>query len=135
MMRSSSRPTGSTSFVRASRRSSPRGSPRASGSTSPVRGRPTISFLPASMSEDSTPDEENLEGGTLVLGDLLNRVLDKGVVISGHVTISIANIDLLALDLKLLLTSIETVNHRRRGAPAPREGGADPSVLSPRNGS
>jgi hypothetical protein len=57
-------------------------------------------------------DEDDFESGALVLSDLLNRVLDKGVVISGHVTISIADIDLLELDLKLLLTSIETATKR-----------------------
>jgi hypothetical protein len=57
-------------------------------------------------------DSDDLESGTLVLSDLVNRVLDKGVVISGHVTISIADIDLLELDLKLLLTSIETATRR-----------------------
>jgi len=35
-------------------------------------------------------------------------VLDKGVVISGSVTISVADIDLLVVDLRLLLTSVET---------------------------
>jgi len=54
----------------------------------------------------ATDDEIDTE--QLVLADLLNRVLDKGVVISGTVTISIADIDLLVLDLRLLLTSIET---------------------------
>ena len=49
-----------------------------------------------------------IDAEQLVLGDLLNHVLDKGVVISGTVTISIADIDLLVLDLRLLLTSIET---------------------------
>jgi predicted membrane-bound spermidine synthase len=39
------------------------------------------------------------EGEQLVLSDLINRVLDKGVVISGQVTISVADIDLIALDL------------------------------------
>jgi hypothetical protein len=47
-----------------------------------------------------------------MLGDLINRVLDKGVVISGHVTISIADVDLIALDLRLLVTSIQTVMSR-----------------------
>jgi hypothetical protein len=45
--------------------------------------------------------------GSLVLSDLINRVLDKGVVIRGNVLISVADIDLIALDLRLLLTSIE----------------------------
>jgi hypothetical protein len=53
-------------------------------------------------------DDDEIDTEQLVLGDLLNHVLDKGVVISGTVTISIADIDLLVLDLRLLLTSIET---------------------------
>jgi hypothetical protein len=56
---------------------------------------------------------DDLEEGNLVLSDLVNRVLDKGVVISGHVMISIADIDLLALDLKLILTSIETATQKQ----------------------
>jgi gas vesicle structural protein len=52
--------------------------------------------------------DDDIDTEQLVLGDLLNHVLDKGVVISGTVTISIADIDLLVLDLRLLLTSIET---------------------------
>ena len=53
-------------------------------------------------------DDAAIDVERLVLGDLLNHVLDKGVVISGTVTISIANIDLLLVDLRVLLTSVET---------------------------
>jgi gas vesicle structural protein len=53
-------------------------------------------------------DDDEIDDEQLVLGDLLNHVLDKGVVIGGSVTISIADIDLLVLDLRLLLTSVET---------------------------
>jgi hypothetical protein len=59
------------------------------------------------------------DGEQLVLSDLINRVLDKGVVISGHVTISIADIDLIALDLRLLITSIQTAIAPRTGVDAP----------------
>ena len=52
-------------------------------------------------------DDDEIDTEQLVLGDLLNHVLDKGVVISGRVTISIADIDLLELDLRLLLASVE----------------------------
>jgi hypothetical protein len=55
----------------------------------------------------------------LVLGDLINRVLDKGVVISGHVTISVADIDLIAVDLRVLITSIQTAIARPSGSDAP----------------
>jgi len=48
----------------------------------------------------------------LVLADLLNRVLDKGVVIHGSVIISIANIDLVSVDLRLVLASVESLARR-----------------------
>jgi len=59
-----------------------------------------------------THDDDEIDTEELVLGDLLNHVLDKGVVISGSVTISVADIDLLVLDLRLLLTSVETSMRR-----------------------
>lgn len=58
------------------------------------------------------PDGDELDTEELVLGDLLNHVLDKGVVIGGTVTISVADIDLLVLDLRVLLTSVETAVRR-----------------------
>lgn len=61
-----------------------------------------------------TPNDElALDDQQLVLGDLLNTVLDKGIVISGQVTISIADIDLLMLDLRLLLSSVQTALERQ----------------------
>ena len=70
----------------------------------------------------------DLEEGNLVLSDLVNRVLDTGVVISGHVLISIADIDLVALDLKLLITSIETAAQKQLRLAKPN---ADAPVLPP----
>ncbi len=43
------------------------------------------------------------------LVELLDRVLDKGVVVHGDVIISIADVDLIGLNLKLFLASIERV--------------------------
>lgn len=40
--------------------------------------------------------------------EVLDRVLNKGVVVAGEVTISVAGVDLLYLGLQLVLTSIET---------------------------
>jgi hypothetical protein len=57
-------------------------------------------------------DDDEIDDEQLVLGDLLNHVLDKGVVIGGTVTISVADIDLLVLDLRLLLSSVETAVRR-----------------------
>jgi hypothetical protein len=60
--------------------------------------------------EEATLESDDNE--QLVLSDLISRVLDKGVVVSGHVTISVADIDLIALDLRLLISSIETAMAR-----------------------
>ena len=67
-----------------------------------------------------TTDDDEIDNRQLVLGDLLNHVLDQGLVIGGTVTISVADIDLLLVDLRVLLTSVETV--ARRGIE--RSGGA-----------
>jgi gas vesicle structural protein len=48
----------------------------------------------------------------LVLSDLISRVLDKGVVLSGDVVISIADIDLIKLELHLLLSGVESTVRR-----------------------
>ena len=48
------------------------------------------------------------------LCEALDRVLNKGVVISGDLTISVAGVDLIYLGLRLLLTSVETA--RETGA-------------------
>ena len=50
---------------------------------------------------------ESDEDEPLVLSDLLNRVLDKGVVVAGEVTIAVAGIGLMRLDLRLLLVAVE----------------------------
>jgi len=76
------------------------------------------------------PEPELDEDEQLVLGDLLNHVLDKGVMISGQVTISIANIDLLYLDLRLILTSVQTALERG-GLRVDRGNDGDVSVLPP----
>ncbi|MEJ2704049.1 MAG: gas vesicle protein [Sedimentisphaerales bacterium] len=52
----------------------------------------------------------------VTLLEVLDRVLDKGVVISGDMVISVANVDLIYLGLKVLLSSIETME-KLRGSP------------------
>ncbi len=44
----------------------------------------------------------------LVLGEMLNHVLDKGVVIAGDITISVVDIDLIRLGTSLYLTPVAT---------------------------
>jgi hypothetical protein len=45
------------------------------------------------------------------LADVLERVLDKGVVIVGDVVVSIVDIELLTLKLRLLISSADTATH------------------------
>jgi hypothetical protein len=52
----------------------------------------------------------------VTLLEILDRVLDKGVVISGDVVISVADVDLIYLGLKVLLSSVETME-KLRGSP------------------
>ena len=42
------------------------------------------------------------------LCEVLDRLLNKGVAIRGDIAISVADVDLLYLDLRLVVTSIET---------------------------
>nr|WP_205774582.1 gas vesicle protein [Alkalicoccus luteus] len=45
----------------------------------------------------------------VALLDVLDAVLEKGVVLKGDIMISIADIDLVYLDLRILLTSVDTL--------------------------
>ncbi len=65
------------------------------------------------MAEALRPEDE------LRLAELVNRVLDRGVVLSGEVTISVAGVDLVYLGLDLVLSSVETMRQRRQLPPAP----------------
>jgi hypothetical protein len=48
------------------------------------------------------------------LCETLDRVLNKGVVVVGEVVISVADIDLIYLNLQLMLTSVETACRKGR---------------------
>ena len=78
---------------------------------------PPTPDTPPAASVSRPDDLDDLSAEQLVLGDLLNHVLDKGVVITAQVTISIADIDLVALDLRLLLSSVQTaIEHGTLGS-------------------
>ncbi|MDQ6827555.1 MAG: gas vesicle protein [Gemmatimonadota bacterium] len=65
----------------------------------------------------------------LVLADLLNHVLDRGVVITGEVTISVADIDLVKVGLSLMIAAVETTEVVQRRALLKRQQNADVSLL------
>src|SRR5438067_555287 len=67
---------------------------------SPQSSRHVLSAPEHSRSLVSTPETTNL-------ADLLERVLDKGIVIAGDITISLGAVELLTLKIRLLIASID----------------------------
>lgn len=59
------------------------------------------------MTDDLTP-----LGDRVRLVELVDRVLDRGVVLRGDVTISVAGVDLVYLELRLLLAGVEALSQR-----------------------
>jgi hypothetical protein len=67
------------------------------------------STLPSELALDDTRQ--------VSLCEVLDRVLNKGVVVAGEVTISVADIDLIYLGLQVVLASMETARQSLRRAP------------------
>ena len=80
--------------------------------------------LPAPVPDDDVEFWEAMDEGDHSLVDLVNRVLDKGVVITGDVTLSVAGIDLVYLGLNAVLTSVSTLRKSRGDAPPGASGDA-----------
>jgi len=57
----------------------------------------------------------------IALVDALDKILDKGVIVLGDLTISVANVDLVYAGLKLMLASVETAERMRDAANEPVE--------------
>ncbi|GAA3242774.1 gas vesicle protein GvpJ [Nonomuraea helvata] len=60
----------------------------------------------------ATPVVRQPYGGTsrepANLGDILERVLDRGVVIAGDIRVNLLDIELLTIKLRLLIASVDT---------------------------
>ncbi|MGW5322398.1 gas vesicle protein [Rhodococcus pyridinivorans] len=65
---------------------------------------------------DGSVDEER----RIALIDLLDRVLSGGVVITGDITLSIAEIDLVRISLRALISSISNLSLPGVDVPVPR---------------
>jgi hypothetical protein len=73
-----------------------------------------------------TPDFSVDPESQLSLVEMLNRVLDRGAVISGDIVISVAGVDLVYVGLRVMLASVESMIARelRDAGAAPGSGGA-----------
>ena len=58
----------------------------------------------------------------VTLLELLDRLLEGGVAIHGEVTLSVADVDLVRVGLRLVVASVDALE-REAGDPAPRIGG------------
>ena len=57
-----------------------------------------------------------IRGERIALVDLLDRVLAGGVVIAGDVTLSIADVDLVTVSLRALVTSVSALAEAHSGS-------------------
>jgi hypothetical protein len=58
------------------------------------------------------------EARDVTLLELLDRVVDHGVILAGDITISVADVDLIYLGLRVMLASIERAEELRAGGDA-----------------
>lgn len=59
--------------------------------------------------------EQEAAQAELTLLELVDRLLDKGVVLSGDITLSVADVDLVYVGLRVLLSSVEAAQRLRFG--------------------
>lgn len=52
---------------------------------------------------------ETMKQKDVTLLEVLDRALDKGVAVAGDLTISVADVDLIYLGLRLVLASVQTL--------------------------
>lgn len=55
------------------------------------------------------------EARDVTLLEVLDRVLDRGVILAGDLTISVADVDLIFVGLKVMLASVERAERLRGG--------------------
>jgi hypothetical protein len=60
------------------------------------------------MNEPSSIDLQS----EMSLAELVNRVLDRGAIVTGEVTISVAGIDLIFVGLQLVIAAAESLKAR-----------------------
>lgn len=61
-------------------------------------------------------NERSISRRDVTLLELVDRILDKGVVLSGDITLSVAGVDLVYIGLRALLASAETADAMRSQA-------------------
>ena len=71
-----------------------------------------------------TTREQIVHQRDVALVDLVDRLLAGGVVIGGDLTLSIADVDLVYVSLRALITSVDTANEAGMATPTFARGAA-----------
>ena len=74
----------------------------------PLQLRESRPVAPAGLKARSAEEQ-------VTLLELLDRVLDKGVVLSGDMTLSVADVDLVYVGLRVLISSVEAMQRDSSG--------------------
>jgi len=73
--------------------------------------------------DTSVSQQEWLSGRQVTLVEVLDRVLNKGAVLTGGITISVADIPLIYVGLNLLIASVETLARHQSAVPDTAQAG------------
>lgn len=76
------------------------------------------------LSPELEQDAELEPERRISLCETLDRVLNQGVVVAGEIIISVADIDLVYLNVQVLLASVETARRANFRHEPPSEGGS-----------
>lgn len=63
--------------------------------------------MPQSQSNSGKRDRIITSTSGSTLGDILERVLDKGIVIAGDISVSVGSTELLTIRIRLLISSVD----------------------------
>lgn len=75
----------------------------------PVKVPTAVITPPRGPEPAARTDRAAVPAERIALVDLLDRVLAGGVVVSGEVTLSIADVDMVTVSLRALVTSVSTL--------------------------
>lgn len=64
---------------------------------------------------DGTWDDAAIERQPIALVDLLDRVLAGGVVLAGEVTLTLADVDMVTISVRALVTSVSALTGQEQG--------------------
>jgi hypothetical protein len=59
----------------------------------------------SAVAHDQSGAKRSLQGNTLV--DILDRILDKGLVVAGDIVVQLADVELLTIKIRLLVCSVD----------------------------